>query len=120
MLSVSDKDNKKEGPSKKSFASLTVQAIPPNAQVRILNIKPRYKPGMILTPGKYRVEVSAEGYWPKELCVEIVQGQNLLIPIRLEKHIYSGKVVPMKSDAEKEEIKKKTRVIKAPVNRVKS
>ena len=40
----------------------TVETIPSQARVRILNIKDRYEPGMLLAPGEYRVEVTARGY----------------------------------------------------------
>ena len=42
--------------------SFTVETEPPEAHVRILNIRPIYQPGMLLPAGDYRVEVSVAGY----------------------------------------------------------
>ena len=43
-------------------ATFTVETEPPDARVRILNIVPRYRDGMALEAGEYRVEVSASGF----------------------------------------------------------
>ena len=48
----------------------TVVTEPAGARVRILNIEERYRPGMDLPAGEYRVEASVEGY---ETIVEIVR-----------------------------------------------
>ncbi len=37
--------------------------------IRVMNIKPRYKPGMMLPAGNYDIEVSAPGYKTKRLWV---------------------------------------------------
>lgn len=43
--------------------TLTVNTVPTDARVRILNIAPKYHDGIsIAIPGKYRIEVSAPGY----------------------------------------------------------
>ena len=47
------------GPDTQPF---TVLAEPAGARVRILNIEERYRPGLDLPPGEYRIEVSQEGY----------------------------------------------------------
>lgn len=39
-----------------------VQEGPQDARVRIMNIKEKYRPGIMLAPGKYDVEVTAPGY----------------------------------------------------------
>ncbi len=49
--------------------AFTVMTEPQEARVRILNISPVYEPGMMLSAGSYRVEVSAPGY---ETVVESV------------------------------------------------
>ena len=43
-------------------AHLTVQTDPSDAKVRILNIQPKYQPGMLLDPGRYHLEVSKSGH----------------------------------------------------------
>ena len=41
---------------------LTVRTGPPNARVEIVNIRPRYRPGIALRPGSYDVRVTARGF----------------------------------------------------------
>ena len=48
----------------------TVSTEPDGASVRILNIEDRYRPGMELPAGEYRVEASLEGY---DTIVEVVR-----------------------------------------------
>ena len=57
-------------PAPKNY-SLTVNSTPSSAKVRILNIKPRYHRGMLLSPGAYHIEVSAAGHEPKRLWLRI-------------------------------------------------
>ena len=52
------------------LAAFTVETKPAEARVRILNIGPRYKPGMVLESGEYRVEVSAPGFVTKTEMVQ--------------------------------------------------
>ena len=51
------------------YGSLTLDLEPANAQVRLLNHKDRYRAGMRLAPGDYRVKVSAAGYETAVLTV---------------------------------------------------
>lgn len=46
----------------KGMAHLTIEATPSDARIRILNIKPRYKPGIALKPWHYLVAVDKPGY----------------------------------------------------------
>ena len=61
---------------------LTVQATPSDATIRILNIGPRYSPGMVLKPGKYHVEVSKPGYERVRQWVKVAN-QDLRVNIVL-------------------------------------
>ncbi|MGF1826464.1 hypothetical protein L4D17_21375 [Vibrio splendidus] len=54
----------------------TVQTNAPNAKIRVMNIKPRYKAGMKLPSGNYHVEVSASGYKTKRLWVSHNKGNS--------------------------------------------
>ena len=63
---------------------LTVKTIPQNAQVRILNIRDKYRPDMKLLEGSYHLEVSAPGYAMQKKWVEIENGDDLTIEIRLK------------------------------------
>jgi len=47
----------------------TVQVVPKNAIVKIMNIKPVYRKGMLLAPGKYHLNVSAPAHLPRQLWV---------------------------------------------------
>lgn len=49
---------------------LTVQTSPPDARIQIMNIGPKYRPGMRLPPGHYEVKVSAKGFETVELTLE--------------------------------------------------
>jgi len=47
----------------------TVQTVPQNAVIKIMNIKPVYRKGMLLAPGKYHLNVSASGHVSRKLWV---------------------------------------------------
>ena len=55
---------------------LFVDTEPDDARVRILNIGPRFYQGMELEPGRYHVEVSADGYEKKSLWVTLNAGED--------------------------------------------
>jgi len=42
--------------------ALTVNATPPTSRIRIMNIKPKYQPGICLKPGKYDINVTHQNY----------------------------------------------------------
>ncbi|MBT5230860.1 MAG: hypothetical protein HOM11_11375 [Methylococcales bacterium] len=50
---------------------LNVTVVPASAQIKVLNIAPKYQPGMLLTPGRYHIEVSAPGYQMKQNWVAL-------------------------------------------------
>ncbi|OSM01589.1 hypothetical protein MAIT1_01591 [Magnetofaba australis IT-1] len=64
--------------------AFTIDVEPADARVRILNIKPRYAPGMRLEPGSYHVEVSRDGYLKRRQWVTLKQA-DLRVPIALSK-----------------------------------
>ena len=67
---------------------LSVKTQPENARVRILNIKPRYREGMELAPGRYHVEVSAPGYDTKRQWVTLQKGpQTIGIELKISDDI---------------------------------
>jgi hypothetical protein len=69
---------------------------PNDSQVRILNIGPKYKRGMLLKPGKYHVDVSKSGYKSVRKWVVLGAGEDLDVPVTLAieeavsrpKHLY--------------------------------
>jgi len=68
-------------PSESNCFRLFVETKPQNAIVRILNIRPKFKQGMKLSPGKYHIKVSAHGYESKEIMVSADNDE-------LNKHLY--------------------------------
>nr|VFK56356.1 MAG: Formylglycine-generating enzyme, required for sulfatase activity, contains SUMF1/FGE domain [Candidatus Kentron sp. TUN]VFK62632.1 MAG: Formylglycine-generating enzyme, required for sulfatase activity, contains SUMF1/FGE domain [Candidatus Kentron sp. TUN] len=62
--------------------AFTVRPDPADARVRILNIKPRYRPGMALKPGRYHVEVSKAGYERMRQWVDVEKAMILLIALK--------------------------------------
>lgn len=72
--------------------SLNVQPSPGDARVRIMNIVPRYQPGIELEPGEYDVEVSKPGYTTVRRWIEI-EDSDLTVPIGLERAWHHGKTI---------------------------
>jgi hypothetical protein len=63
---------------------LTVNAKPVKSRIRIMNIKPKYKPGIALKPGKYDIYVTHPGYVSKRMWVEIKEA-DLSIEVILDR-----------------------------------
>ena len=61
--------------------------IPENSRIRVLNIKPKFKQGIDLKPGKYLIEVSAKGYETKEIWANVKAGEDKKIIISIKKKI---------------------------------
>jgi uncharacterized membrane protein YhaH (DUF805 family) len=53
--------------------SLTINTVPSNATVRILNIKPKYYDGIKLKKGKYHIAVTKDGYQPLKRWISLEQ-----------------------------------------------
>ena len=64
---------------------LFVQTEPEGARVRILNIKPKFNQGIILKPGRYLVEVSADGYETERVWIKVEQGDDKTLRLSLKK-----------------------------------
>lgn len=65
---------------------LYVNTDPQNARVRILNIGSSYRRGMELEPGRYYVEVSADGYERKKQWVALPAGEDKYLTVYLGKY----------------------------------
>lgn len=61
---------------------LTVQTDPPQAVVRLLNVKTPYQPGVRLPPGEYSLEISQSGYESVRMTARIVDS-DVLAPVKL-------------------------------------
>jgi len=75
---------------------LTVDATPSDSRVRIMNIKPKYRPGIVLTPGKYDIYVTRNGFKSKRGWVEI-KDSNIIVEVMLNKRTVQTSVVPQKA-----------------------
>lgn len=64
---------------------LFVQANPEDAEVRILNIGPKFEQGMELAPGEYVVQVRAQGYAEQVHDVSVSKGKEVTLSVTLEK-----------------------------------
>ncbi|MBF0134916.1 MAG: serine/threonine protein kinase [Magnetococcus sp. DMHC-1] len=62
---------------------LTIKTTPPKATIRILNIKPKYEPGMLLPSDSYHISVAKEGYQTRTEWIKI-ENSDLEITINLE------------------------------------
>lgn len=67
-----------------NFLPLTINPIPAEARVRILNIKEKYSTGMSLAPAAYNVEISHPGYTTKTKWIRLNQ-RNQTWDIALQK-----------------------------------
>jgi len=61
---------------------LTVLATPADSRIRIMNINPRYVPGIALNPGRYDVLVEKRGYVASRQWITI-QNQDITLPVVL-------------------------------------
>ncbi len=52
-------------------STLTIEPEPASAKVKLLDIREKYHPGIGLSPGRYRVAVSAAGYQSKTETIEV-------------------------------------------------
>lgn len=63
---------------------LYVETVPSDARIRILNIKPVFKQGMLLPAGSYKLEVSMKGFHTAIRTIMIREKRNS-VSMRLEK-----------------------------------
>ncbi len=70
---------------KSEDARLFIQTLPEGARIRILSIKPRFVQGILLKPGPYHIEVSADGYETRNTWITIEPGQDMNLGISLKK-----------------------------------
>jgi formylglycine-generating enzyme required for sulfatase activity len=62
-----------------------VVAEPADAQIRVLNIRPRFFQGIELMPGKYHMEFAAPGFHNKRTWITLEAGEDRTIEISLKK-----------------------------------
>lgn len=70
--------------------ALLVSVKPDDARIRIMNIVPRYVPGIALEPGRYDIEVSKAGYSTVRRWIEI-SSADINLAVELERKYFPGK-----------------------------
>ncbi|MEE8057076.1 MAG: bifunctional serine/threonine-protein kinase/formylglycine-generating enzyme family protein [Pseudomonadales bacterium] len=85
-LTFEERNPEQETPAEMSptptFA-LTINTVPADAAVRIVNTKPKYTPGIMLSAGAYHIVVSAKDYFPRRQWLRIT-GKSLTRTITLK------------------------------------
>ena len=66
-------------------ARLFVQTIPSEATVRILNITPKFFQGMELEPDLYHLEVMASGHEVWKQSIELREGEDMKLDVKLKR-----------------------------------
>jgi hypothetical protein len=62
--------------------SLYIETDPSDARVQIMDIKPKYYPGIRLKKGRHTIRVSKPGYITEEYYVDINQDSSYTIPLK--------------------------------------
>ncbi len=60
-----------------AMGTLSVQTVPGNATVTLVDAEADYRPGVELPVGDYRIRVAAPGYGPAERTIGVRQGRNV-------------------------------------------
>jgi formylglycine-generating enzyme required for sulfatase activity len=63
-------------PSPPALGQLWITTSPSNAQIVLLDVEPRYAPGMKITLGRYRIKLNATGYQEKIETLNVGSGNN--------------------------------------------
>jgi formylglycine-generating enzyme required for sulfatase activity len=66
-------------------ARLFVKTQPVGARIRILNIEPNYKQGLDLEPGRYHLEVTADGHRQHIEWIDLPAAQDTTLTVQLTK-----------------------------------
>lgn len=67
-----------------SLGRLFVETLPSNAKIRILNIVPKYSPGILLEAGSYNIEVTASGYQTSSKWYSLESGEDKQLFVELK------------------------------------
>jgi len=86
-----------------------VETNPPDARVRIMNIKPKYRDGIELNPGSYRIEVTKPGF-RKHLAWFKLTMENSVYPVTLAP-LPEQQLFPEKAQTENDDVQRTSRSI---------
>lgn len=73
---------------KNSKYELYIETKPKNATIRIMNIKPKFKQGIILKRGKYEIEISAKGYKTRKEWITLKRNAKYEVKLDLDIEYY--------------------------------
>lgn len=59
----------------------TVLPEPADARIRIMNINPRYEPGILLAEGEYDIEVARDGYFTYRQWIDVVDEMTVTVTL---------------------------------------
>ena len=62
---------------------LFVETQPADAKVRIMNIKPQFEQGIVLSSGRYKIDVSAAGYKSHVEWITLTEGEKRVMQVAL-------------------------------------
>lgn len=82
-LALSTQTSSQSSSSAAPTYALRIKVTPSDARIRLLNISNKYKEGIPLTSGRYRIEISKTGYKTKTESIEI-KNEDLSIAFELE------------------------------------
>lgn len=96
QLSADENDHATNTPSQDNLLPLTINPIPSDARVRILNIKEKYSVGMYLAPAAYHIEISQPGYTTKTKWIRLNErNQTWDIALQKSAHIANPNQLPL-------------------------
>ncbi|MGK0443073.1 MAG: sulfatase activating formylglycine-generating enzyme [Pseudohongiellaceae bacterium] len=72
------------GASQVKQYALTVNSIPKDAVIKVTDIKPKYRAGMLLAPRQYHISVSKKGYLTHKQRVDIVDQDEVRVVVLKE------------------------------------
>ena len=73
---------KKMPKSETKLYSLMIMTVPYNAKINITNIKQQYYDGIKLKPGKYNIEITADGYYPKTVYLNLKSDDTIKVKLK--------------------------------------
>lgn len=87
--------SKPQAAKRPTSGELTVETTPENANIRIMNIKPTYNPGINLKFGSYDIEVSSPGFRTKRFPIKVEENE-VIVDVNLTKRgsfVCEGEIV---------------------------
>lgn len=65
-------------------SKLYIQTTPADADIRILNIRPKFSQGMELDPGRYQIETAAKNHRTDTRWIEVKPGEDATLSVKLQ------------------------------------